>query len=51
MQPETKMIERRNTMSLFVFMKDHVLSLPTLLGISSDTAIAANDNSVLRVLR
>lgn len=37
-------------MSIFVFMKDHVLSLSSVLGLDTDNAVASSD-SMMKVLR
>ena len=43
-------IERRNVMSIFVIVRDQVLSLPSVLGLSSNNTVS-NLDSTLKVLR
>lgn len=38
-------------MNFFATLKDHILSLPTLFGVSSDSSIVLGSNSVLQIMR
>lgn len=38
-------------MSIFVFMKDHIINLPALLGLSSNCTYASANDSIMKVMR
>ena len=38
-------------MSIFVFLKEHVISVPTLFGMTDNKAVAEVDRATLRILR
>lgn len=38
-------------MSIFVFVKDHIVNLPAILGLSSNGTYASANESMMKVLR
>ena len=38
-------------MSIFVFMKDHIINLPAILGLASNSTYASANESMMKVLR